>query len=76
MGQTKTHSILEVIMSTIIGFIVAVVSQYFIFPAYGIHVPLSAHIGMGGFFTIVSIIRGYLIRRFWNWVHIKSPKRL
>lgn len=72
MGQTKLHSIFETVMSTIIGFIIAVASQYIIFPKYGIHVPLSAHFGMGLFFTVVSVIRGYCVRRFWNWMHIKA----
>lgn len=65
-GQSKRMSLAETCLSTVIGYAIAIASQYIIFPVFGIYIPLSAHMIMGGFFTIVSIIRGYLIRRLFN----------
>jgi hypothetical protein len=40
--------------------------QLFIFPIFGISVPLSTNLWLGAFFTILSVIRGYVIRRWFN----------
>lgn len=69
-GQSKRHSLMEAILSTIIGFWVAVGSQYIIFPIFGISVSFGTHVYMGLFFTVVSIIRSYYMRRLFNWLHI------
>lgn len=69
-GQSKKMSLVETIASTVIGFVVAILSQYAIFPLFDIYVPLSAHLYMSIFFTVVSIIRGYLVRRLFNKLHI------
>jgi hypothetical protein len=66
MSQSRKMSLMETVTSTIIGFIIAIASQYVIFPLFGIYVPLHAHLVMGLFFTVVSIIRGYFVRRLFN----------
>ena len=70
--QTKKMSLIETVSSVIIGFIVALISQLGIFPILGIEVTFSENIILGVFFTIVSIIRGYYVRRFFNWIGNKS----
>lgn len=37
-----------------------------IFPLYGIHVGYQTHLGILFWFTVVSVIRGYVIRRLFN----------
>ena len=66
--QTKKMSLIETVSSVIIGFIVALISQLIIFPVFGIEVTLTENLLIGAFFTIVSIIRGYYVRRFFNWL--------
>lgn len=66
MSQSRKMSMLETVTSTCIGFVIAIASQYVIFPVFGIHVPLHEHLEMGVFFTVVSVVRGYLIRRLFN----------
>lgn len=65
-GQSKKMSLAETAVSTVIGYIIAITSQYVIFPVFGIYVPLEAHLIMGLFFTVVSVIRGYFVRRLFN----------
>ena len=71
-GQSKKHSLLEAALSTFIGFWVAVASQYIIFPVFGIYTSFSTHIYMGLFFTVVSIIRSYYVRRLFNYLHVNG----
>lgn len=67
IGQSRKSSLLETVVSTVIGFVVAILSQYIIFPFFGLEVSLNSHLIMGAFFTVVSIIRSYFIRRIFNW---------
>lgn len=64
--QTKTHSIIESLTNVIIGYVVAFLSQIIIFPMFGIYVPLSDNLLIGAWFTVISIIRSYVVRRYFN----------
>lgn len=57
-----------------IGYFVALASQMVIFPMYGIHIPLSQNIQIGAYFTLVSIVRSYLLRRWFNLKFKKEYK--
>ncbi len=50
----------------------AIVSQIVVFPLFGIHVPLATNFAIGGFFTVISIVRGYFVRRLFNSLHVKG----
>ena len=64
--QLKRHSLLESVINVAVGYGVALLSQIVIFPIYGMEVPLSANIQIGVWFTVISIIRSYLLRRCFN----------
>jgi len=64
--QTKLASLIEVITNVLIGYGIAVTAQVFIFPLYGVHLPLSANLSLGLLFTIISVIRSYAVRRWFN----------
>lgn len=66
MNQSKLESLIEVSINTFIGFVIAVFSQIIIFPFFGIIVPISTNIWIGIWFTFVSVIRSYIIRRYFN----------
>lgn len=67
--QTRRQSMIETAASVAIGYVVALLSQIAIFPVFGIHVPLSDNLMIGAWFTVISIARGYAVRRFFNWLH-------
>lgn len=71
-GQTKKHSLIEAILNILIGYGIAVASQTVIFPVFGIEIPVSSHLLIGGFFTIVSLIRSYSLRRLFNYLHVRK----
>lgn len=66
MNQTKLGSLIESIMNIIIGYGVALLSQLAIFPVFDIHVPLSTNLWIGLWFTVISLVRSYVIRRWFN----------
>lgn len=64
--QTKTHSLIETCTNTAIGYLVALLSQVLVFPLFGIRIPLSSNIKIGLIFTVISIARGYILRRIFT----------
>ena len=64
--QTRTHSFLETCANTAVGYLIAVGSQIVIFPVFGIHIPLGDNFKIGVWFTAVSLVRGYLLRRWFT----------
>lgn len=70
--QSRVDSALEVATNIVIGASISLVAQMAIFPAYGIHASTGQHLGIVGWFTVVSVARQYLIRRGFNG---KSPYR-
>ena len=66
MNQTKIESLLESIVNIIIGYGVALASQLLIFPMVGIDVPFSTNLWIGLWFTLISLVRSYVIRRWFN----------
>lgn len=65
-GQSRRASAVEVATSTAIGFTVAVVAQKIILPLFGLYASTGEHLGIAVLFTIVSIVRGYAVRRLFN----------
>lgn len=66
MAQTKLESAIEVVVNVLIGYVVATASQIMIFPLFGVFLPLSDNLLIGAYFTVISIVRGYVVRRFFN----------
>ena len=76
MQQTKLGSLYESIINIIIGAIVALCSQLLVFPMFGIDVPFSANLGIMAWFTLISVIRSYVIRRWFNAKLHKAAMKL
>jgi len=67
--QTARQSFIEALAGTAIGFVIALVSQVWITGYYKIPTSLQQDVLITCFFTGISIIRGYAVRRFFNWLH-------
>jgi hypothetical protein len=71
--QSRLQSFIESVANVSIGFLVALASQLVIFPVFDIKVSLSENLAIGAFFTVISIVRSYVVRRIFNRIHrIKS----
>ena len=64
--QTKKNSIIESITQTIIGLGTSILIQVILYPIMGIPVTFSQNLIITTVFFIVSIIRGYFIRRWFS----------
>ena len=64
--QSKKQSFIESLTSTTIGIIIGIVLNLTILPIFGYPVSLSDSLWISVIFTVVSIIRSYIIRRWFN----------
>lgn len=66
MNQTRLGSLIESCMNIAVGYLVALLSQLLIFPLFDINVSLTTNLWIGAWFTLISLIRSYVIRRWFN----------
>jgi len=66
MTQSRLESFIESLMNIMIGYGVALASQLAIFPLFDIHVSLETNLWIGAWFTAISLVRSYVIRRWFN----------
>jgi hypothetical protein len=66
MTQTRTMSLIEAATNVIVGYGLAVITQILIFPVFGLHASLAQNMKLGLIFTVVSIGRGYALRRLFE----------
>ena len=64
--QTKYQSLIESLTNILIGYLTALLSQVLIFPIFDIYVSFQDNLLIGLYFTIISLIRSYLVRRYFN----------
>ena len=64
--QSKLQSLLESLSNIAIGYSVAVLSQLLVFPLFDIDVTLGDNLLIGAYFTAISLLRSYIIRRWFN----------
>lgn len=69
--QTKKESLLESGINILIGFIVALIIGIGIFKITGIKATYTQNVLSTTLFTIVSFIRQYIIRRWFNKIEIQ-----
>lgn len=66
--QTKKHSVLESGVNVLVGWGVALASQLVLFPIFSIHTTLRTNLWISLWFTAISLIRSYLLRRVFTRV--------
>ena len=66
MAQSKRGSLIEAVTNTVVGYALAVATQFAVFPAFGLRVGVVENLGLGLIFTAVSLARGYVLRRLFN----------
>lgn len=71
MKQSRLMSMLEICLNTAIGFVIAIATQILVFPLFGYSPPLSTNLQIGLIFTVVSIVRGFCLRRLFEFFHIR-----
>jgi hypothetical protein len=66
MSQTKLGSMAEAWANIAIGFSINWTANMLILPLFGFRVTGTQAFGIGVFFTVISLARSYVLRRFFN----------
>ena len=72
MSQTKTASLIEALTNIFIGFSINYTANLIILPLFGFAVTYSSAFGIVIIFTMISLVRSYVLRRWFNqmlWGH-------
>ena len=56
-------SLVEAAANVVIGYGIAVATQVLVFPIFGIHITLADDLAIGLVFAVVSLARGFMLRR-------------
>lgn len=66
MSQSRKKSLLEAMTNIAVGFGVSLISSVVILPMYGAHISLQANFKITIWFTAISLLRSYFLRRWFN----------
>lgn len=72
--QSRRWSLIEAVTSTLVGFLASWALQTLLAFAYNKHFTTSENLQWVVFFTLLSLLRGYGLRRFFNWLGSKAQK--
>ena len=64
--QSKRNSAFEAATNVAIGYLVSVLANVLILPMFGYNVTIVDSFAIGLAFTIVSLVRSYVLRRIFN----------
>ncbi len=64
--QTKRQSLIETLTSVFVGWLIGVILNMLVLPLFDYNITVIDSLWVSLIFTAVSVIRGYVIRRFFN----------
>lgn len=64
--QTRLMSLVETTTNILVGLVISFLSQIVIFKLYDVHLSTQQNAEITLYFTIISILRSYALRRFFN----------
>jgi hypothetical protein len=71
MKQSRAVSLVEATANVVVGYGVAVLTQLLVFPLFGLHTTMAENLTIGAIFTVVSILRSYMLRRLFESVRMR-----
>lgn len=66
MRQTKWGSFIEACINVLIGFVINYIANLIILPLFGLHVTLLENLYIGLLYTVISVARSYIVRRWFD----------
>jgi len=72
--QSRAMSLVESFTNVVVGFGLAVLTQMLVFPGFGLRVSVGDNFVIGAVFTLVSIVRSYMLRRLFEATRIRPLK--
>jgi len=75
MSQRRVHSFLESVANTAVGFVISSLAwEFLVKPIWGIQTTLAENFQITAMFTVISIARGYVLRRIGNAVTVRASR--
>ena len=71
MKQSRVMSMIEAATNVVVGYLLAIATQIVVFPWLGIETGLAEHMTIGLAFVVVSLLRGYALRRLFEMVRVR-----
>lgn len=71
-GQSKLGSFIESMINILVGFWINFLANIWILPLFGFHITVAQNLQIGVIYTVISIVRSYVIRRVSNQYHLKK----
>lgn len=65
-GQTRQSALVEAWINVVIGFSINFVANFAFFPLLGLNITAGQNFCTGCIFTAISVLRSYVIRRWFN----------
>jgi len=72
MKQSRLMSLVESLANVLVGYGVAVATQIVVFPLFGLAVTVTENLLIGLIFTVVSIVRSYVLRRGFEALRVRQ----
>jgi len=66
MNQTRLGSFIEAWINVAIGYGINFTANMLIFPHFGFHITVKENLILGLLYTVISVARSYIIRRWFN----------
>ena len=66
MNQTRLGSLIEAGINVLIGFAINMAANFVILPLVGFEITLAQSLFIGVLYTLVSVARSYIVRRWFN----------
>jgi len=74
MQQSRLMSLAESVTNVVIGYVLAIATQIVVFPWFGIETGLGEHLTIGLAFVGISLARGFLLRRLFEAIRMRSTR--
>jgi presenilin-like A22 family membrane protease len=72
MKQSRFMSAGEAVTNVLVGYLVAVATNWLVLPLFGFAVSMGDSAAIGLVFTFVAVIRGYALRRLFEAIRVRS----
>ena len=73
MKQSRRASLLEAVLNTLAGFGISLAAQWFFLPLIGVSISLHQNLVFALIMTVISIARTFVLRRLFEFLHIRVP---
>ena len=64
--QSKRESLVETLTNVSIGWFISFIANMLVLPLFGYNINLTDGVLISIIFTVISIVRGYVVRRWFN----------